>query len=108
MININELRIDPASLGSTKFLTGVAPYFKYDEEKNRTNEVEGYRYDVALAEKGLEKISVKIAGEKQMDVPESGLEAVDFSGMDIHIYIIDGKPLITAKANKIYKAKSAN
>ena len=106
MLNISNLRIDPASIGATKYLTAVNPYYKYDENKERTNIVEGYRYDVALGDHGFEKISVKIPGDKQLDAPDSGLFPVEFAGLEIRAYVIKGNPMITATAAKINKAKS--
>lgn len=47
MLNIRDLRIDPASLGTKKLLVDVAPAYEYKDGK-RTDTVTGYRYIVAL------------------------------------------------------------
>jgi len=105
MLSLNKLRIDNESLGHTKFLVSVNPYYKYNEKKERTDEVEGYRYEIALPDQGLEKISVKINGEKMMDAPNGGLVPVDFEGLEVKVYIIQGNPVYSAKATKIFKVK---
>ena len=43
MLNIRDLRIDPASLGTKKLLVDVAPAYEYKDGK-RTDTVTGYRY----------------------------------------------------------------
>ena len=106
MMNLSNLRIDPASLGRTKYLVGVKPVYKFNEQKERTNEIEGYRYEVALPDHGFEKLGVKIPGDKMMEEPVNELVAVDFTDLEIKVYIIEGKPLFSAKATKITKAKS--
>ena len=106
MINLSNLRIDPVSLGRTKYLVSVKPVYKFNEQKEKTNEIEGYRYEVALPDHGFEKLGVKIPGEKMMEEPVGDLVAVDFTDLEIKAYIIEGKPLFSAKATKITKAKS--
>ena len=59
MLNIRDLRIDPASLGTKKLLVDVAPAYEYKDGK-RTDTVTGYRYIVALTAHSLEKIGVRI------------------------------------------------
>ena len=59
MLNIRDLRIDPASLGAKKLLVDVAPAYEYKDGK-RTDTVTGYRYIVALPAHSLEKIGVRI------------------------------------------------
>ena len=49
MLNIRDLRIDPASLGAKKLLVDVAPAYEYKDGK-RTDTVTGYRYIVALGQ----------------------------------------------------------
>ena len=61
MLNIRDLRIDPASLGTKKLLVDVAPAYEYKDGK-RTDTVTGYRYIVALPAHSLEKIGVRIDG----------------------------------------------
>jgi len=62
MINIRDLRIDPASLGAKKLLVDIVPVYEY-KNNQRTDEVVAHRYIVALPELRLEKIGVKIDGK---------------------------------------------
>ena len=58
MLNIRDMRIDPACLGQKKLLVDVVPVYEYRDNK-RTDTVVAYRYIVALPELRLEKIGVK-------------------------------------------------
>ena len=49
MLNLRDLRIDPASLGRKMLLVDVMPAYEYKDGK-RTETVTGYRYVVCLAE----------------------------------------------------------
>ena len=69
MLNIRDLRIDPASLGSKKLLVDISPAYEYKDGK-RTDNLTGYRYTVALPEHGLDKISVRIDGKQLIEKPE--------------------------------------
>lgn len=46
MLNIRDLRIDPASLGGKKLLVDIIPAYAYADGR-RTDTVTGYRYVVA-------------------------------------------------------------
>ena len=65
MLNIRDMRIDPACLGQKKLLVDVVPVHEYRDNK-RTDTVVAYRYIVALPELRLEKIGVKIDGKMQV------------------------------------------
>ena len=66
MLNIRNLKIDNASLGTKKLLVDISPAYEYKDNK-RTDNVTGYRYTVALPEHGLEKLGVKIEGRQLID-----------------------------------------
>ena len=100
MINLRDLRIDPASLGRQKLLVEVAPAYAYQDGK-RSSTVTGYRYVVCLAEHKLEKLSVRIDGEQLMEQPDGYVE-VDFAGLEVTAYEIDGKVQLSAKATGIH------
>ena len=70
MLNLRDLRIDPASLGSKMLLVDVMPAYEYKDGK-RTETVIGYRYVVYLAEHRLEKLSVRIDGPQLMEKPRA-------------------------------------
>ena len=61
-MKITDLIIDPKSLGSKLWLVDVSPAYEYQNNR-RTDTVLGYRYTVALPEKFLEKVNVRIDGE---------------------------------------------
>lgn len=99
MLNIRDLRIDPASLGAKKLLVDVAPAYEYKDGK-RTDTVTGYRYIVALPAHSLEKIGVRIDGKQLMEKPEGFIE-VEFSDLEVAAYESQGHAQLTAKATGI-------
>ena len=99
MLNIRDLRIDPASLGAKKLLVDVAPAYEYKDGK-RTDTVTGYRYIVALPAHSLEKIGVRIDGKQLMEKPEGFIE-VEFADLEVTAYESQGHVQLTAKATGI-------
>lgn len=99
MLNIRDLRIDPASLGTKKLLVDVAPAYEYKDGK-RTDTVTGYRYIVALPAHSLEKIGVRIDGKQLMEKPEGFIE-VEFADLEVTAYESQGYVQLTAKATGI-------
>ncbi len=99
MLNIRDLKIDPRSLGEKKLLVDIAPAYEYKDGR-RTERVTGYRYIVALPEHGLEKIGVKIDGERQLEKPE-GYAEVSFTGLEVSAYEAQGHTQVTAKATGV-------
>lgn len=80
-MKITDLIIDPRSLGNKLWLVDVTPAYEYQNNK-RTDTVLGYRYAVALPEKGLDKINVRIDGDKRMEAPD-GYAEVRFDGLEV-------------------------
>ncbi len=99
MLNIRDLRIDPASLGEKMLLVEIIPSYEY-KDGAKTNNISGYRYVVALPKHNLEKISVKIDGEQLMDKPEGFVE-VEFENLEVLAYEMRGNVQISAKATGI-------
>ena len=99
MLNIRDLRIDPASLGAKKLLVDVAPAYEYKDGK-RTDTVTGYRYIVALPAHSLEKIGVRIDGKQLMEKPEGFIE-VEFAGLEVAAYESQGHVQLIVKATGI-------
>lgn len=58
-MKISDLIISPKSLGDKLWLVDVSPAYEYKDGK-RTDTVLGYRYSVALPEKGLDKVDVRL------------------------------------------------
>ena len=73
-------------VGNNLILIGVRPYYRYEDGK-KTDKVEGYRYDIVLANRKYEQISVKIAGEQRLAFTEddSGIP-VKFENLELRIY----------------------
>lgn len=85
MLNLSELIIDPRSVGKKLFLVGVKPVYEYANGHRVSDEVVGFKYDIALPEHQMEKISVRIDGACLMGVPES-FEPVVLEGLKLSLY----------------------
>lgn len=96
MLNIRDLRIDNASLGRKMLLVDVVPTYTYQDGK-RTDDIGGYRYIICLPEHKLEKLGVKIDGPQQMEQPDGFVE-VEFDGLEVTAYEMQGKVQFVAKA----------
>lgn len=103
MLNIRDLRIDPASLGKEMLLVDIAPRYEYKEGR-RTDNLIGYSYVVALPAHGLEKISVRIDGKQLMEKPEGYVE-VTFAGLEINAYEREGRTQFSGVATGIALTK---
>ena len=99
-MKLTDLIVSTKSLGDKLWLVDVTPAYQY-QAGNRTENVIGYRYTVALPEKGLDKISVRIDGDKQMDAPD-GYAEVRFDNLEVFIYWAAGDYRIGAKATGIH------
>ena len=100
MLKITDLEVRSQSLGNKFWLVEVSPAFAYLNNR-KTDTILGYRYTVALPEKGLEKINVRIDGDKLMDSPDGYVE-VRFDGLEVFIYWSQGQPQVGAKATGIH------
>ena len=85
MLNLSELIIDPRSVGKKLFLVGVKPVYEYKDGHRVSDEVIGFKYEIALPEKHMEKIAVRIDGECLMAEPES-FEPVLLDGLQLSLY----------------------
>ncbi|MCH4007234.1 MAG: hypothetical protein LKE86_08760 [Eubacterium sp.] len=100
MIRLSDLKIDPASLGTNLMLTDIRPVYDY-KSGSRTDDVIGYKYEVACPEHHLEKITIKISGNQQIEMKEGSFPVVEFRGLEIKVYVINGDVRLTATADKI-------
>lgn len=80
-MRIQDLIIDNRSLGGKYWLVDVVPAYTYLDNK-RTDTISGFKYFIALPERGLEKIAVKIDGKQLMEKPESGFVEVRFDNLE--------------------------
>lgn len=104
-MNITDLKISNESLGNKLWLVDVLPVYEY-KNNERTDKVCGYKYTVAMADKSLDKINVKIEGKKQLEKPD-GYAEVTFSGLELFIYWMNGQPQVGARATGIALANQA-
>ena len=103
-MKLTDLIISPKSLGDKLWLVDVTPAYEYKDNR-RTDTVTGYRYAVAMPDKGLEKINVKIDGKQLMEAPDGFVE-VRFEGLEVFIYWSQGQPQVGAKAAGIQLVNS--
>ena len=103
-MKITDLIISDKSLGDKLWLVAVSPAYEYKDNR-RTDTILGYRYTVALPEKGLDKVDVRIDGQQQMDAPNGYVE-VCFDGLEVFIYWSRGDYHVGAKAKGIHLADS--
>lgn len=99
-MKITDLIIDPRSLGNKLWLVDVSPAYEYQNNR-RTDTILGYRYTVVLPERRMEKIVIKLNGEKRMDTPDGYVE-VRFDGLEVFIYWSQGQPQVGARAADIH------
>lgn len=99
-MKITDLLIDPKSLGDKLWLVDVLPAYEY-KENHRTDTITGYRYTVAMPDRGLDKINVRIDGKQLMEAPDGYME-VRFDGLEVFIYWSQGQPQVGAKATGIH------
>jgi hypothetical protein len=103
MLNLSELIIDPRSVGKKLFLVAVKPAYDYKNGQRVSDEPVGYKYEIALPEKHMEKLSVRIDGACQMDEPDSFREIV-LDGLKLELYWTPQGHQIRATASKIRSA----
>ena len=103
MLNLSELIIDPRSVGKKLFLVAVKPVYDYREGHRVSDEPVGYKYEVALPDKHMEKLSVRIDGACQMEEPDSFCEVV-LEGLQLSLYWTPNGHQIKATASKIRPA----
>ena len=100
MLNIKDVVIDAnRTLGNTMLLTEVRPYYEY-KDGVKSDTVAGYKYSVCR-KKDLEKIAVKVPGKQQIEAPKEGYIEVKFNDLAMTLYMMDGKPQVTASASAI-------
>lgn len=100
MLNLSELIIDPRSVGKRLFLVNVKPVYEYRDGHRVSDEVVGFKYEIALPDKHMEKIAVRIDGKCQMDEPES-FQEVTIEGLALSLYWTPTGHQIKATASNI-------
>ena len=100
MLNLSELIIDPRSVGKKLFLVAVKPVYEYKDGQRVSDEPVGFKYEVAMPDKHMEKLGVRIDGACQMEEPESFTEVV-FDGLQLSLYWTPEGHRLRATASKI-------
>lgn len=100
MLNLSELIIDPRSVGKKLFLVAVKPAYNYVNGHRASDEVVGFKYEIALPEHHMEKISVRIDGDCQLEEPDSFQEVV-LEELTLSLYWTPQGHQIKATASKI-------
>ena len=99
-MKITDAIINPSTLGNKLWLVEVTPAYAY-QDNHRTDTIIGYRYTVALPERNLDKISVRIDGAKRMDAPNCFVD-VKFENLEVFIYWSRGEYQLGARATNIH------
>lgn len=100
-MKLTDLVIDPkGSLGNRLWLTEISEVREYKDNK-RTENIVGHRYIVVLPDRNFEKIGIKIDGKRLLDMPENGYVDVNFTGLQMMIYWINGQPEVAARATGV-------
>lgn len=114
MLKITDLRIDPTSLGSEYLLAEITPSYDYKDGERTTN-INGYKYSVALPALRFEKISIKVPLEKRntplFDINSENHEPipagvkVGFKNIEVKSYFSNGNINVTASADDVFVIK---
>lgn len=98
-MQVTDLIIDPISLGRELWLVDVMPVYEYKDGR-RTDNVVAYRYIVAMPERNLDKIGIKIEGKQLIEKPD-GYSNVKFTDLEVFLYWCNGQVQIGAKATNV-------
>ena len=109
MLRITDLKIDNKSLGDKFLLVDISPAYEY-KDGERQDTVSGYKYSVCLPKFKMEKLVIKVSNLKPLfdlekeEIPY-GTE-VNFKGLDVGSYSMDGQIRISAKAEDVFMVKN--
>lgn len=88
-IDIRDIKVDVSSFGDSFILTDIVPVYEYKDDK-RTDNIEGYRYIVAIPKMKFEKMGVKIESDEPLidlvDLNASDGLKVTFENLRIGLY----------------------
>lgn len=102
-MKIQDLIIDPRSLGENMLLVDIAPVYEYKDNR-KTDKLIAHRYIIVLLDRGFEKISVKIEGKQLVPQPEDYVQ-VTFTELELYVYFSNGSPQVGARAKGISLVK---
>ncbi|NBI07290.1 hypothetical protein [Senegalia massiliensis] len=103
-LRITDLRIDTKDLGEF-ILANISPFYEYIDGK-KSDKLLGYRYDVALPSKKLEKLGVKVENLTPLiDIENEEIPIgmkIDFHGLEVGSYYMNGNVHVKAKAKSVH------
>ena len=112
MLKITDLKIEPSSLGEVFLLAEISPSYEYKDGERTTN-INGYKYSVALPKLRFEKISIKVPLNRKNNplfdinsenpIP-TGVK-VGFKNIEVKPYFSAGNINFTATADDVYLIK---
>ena len=106
MMKLKDLKIDAkATLGRRIVLTNIAPKYVYEGGK-KTEKVEGCYYTVFCQDRQYMTLRVSVPGDARIDDATVDKKPhVEFEGLEVHLYYIDKRPIITVTADNVRVAK---
>lgn len=84
-MDLKKIAIDNRTLGKEMLLVDVRPNYAY--MNGQRGDLNGYAYDVCLPAHSLDKLTIKIDGEQQIEAPEEGYVPVEVSGLIVRPYV---------------------
>ncbi|MCI6006893.1 MAG: hypothetical protein MRZ25_01355 [Ruminococcus sp.] len=100
-MEVANLIIDSnASVGKNLILVAIKPSYVYADGK-RSDQLEGFRYDLVLPERSYDKLSVKIAGEQKLELSEGETQFVTLDGLSLKLYWSPQGHKVSATADNI-------
>lgn len=103
-MDTKKIAIDNRTLGKEMLLVDVRPSYAYVD--GQRGDLTGYAYDVCLPAHSLDKLTIKIDGEQQIEAPEEGYVLAEVSGLIVRPYVNrDNKLSFTATATAIKAAR---
>lgn len=100
----NQVIVNEKTLGNPPYwLCDISEDFEYINNEKTNNQI-GWKYTIALPEKGLEKLVVKIAGKRQIPEIEDICKCT-FNGLEIGVYVQNNQIKLKATAKEIVLVK---
>lgn len=100
-MDAKKIAIDNRCLGKEMLCVGVAPYYDYDANGQRSKLL-GQAYDICLPYHAYDHIKCKVPGEPQIEVPEGGCVPVVLTDLIVRPYVgRDGRLAYSATASGI-------
>lgn len=103
MISPNLIRLDNRDFGNQFILTAIRPSYRYIEG-NKTQDITGINYEVALPKLSFEKIRVKVEGDQEISeevLESSNFIEVAFEDLEAHFYFVNGNVGVSATAKSV-------